>query len=63
MKWISYNIFQNFPLVRIHWVGGTRVSFALMFLLSKLGGADAHFHFLKYPPKIHGSGRTVITLL
>ena len=28
-------------------------------MLSKLGGADAHFHFFKYPPKIHGSGRTV----
>ena len=22
MKWISHIIFQNFPLFRIHWVGG-----------------------------------------
>ena len=32
-------------------------------MLSKLGGADAHFHFFKYPPKIHGSGRTLIVVL
>ena len=30
MKWISYNIFQNFPFFRIHRVGGTGVSFALI---------------------------------
>ena len=34
MKWISYNIFQNFPLFRIHRVGGTGVSFALMLVLA-----------------------------
>ena len=28
-------------------------------MLSKLGGADAHFPFFKYPPKIHRIGRTV----
>ena len=28
-------------------------------MLSKLVGADFHFPFFKYPPKIHGSGRTV----
>ena len=32
-------------------------------MLSKLGGADAHFHVFKNPPKIHGSGRTVYTVL
>ena len=31
-------------------------------MLSKLGGTDAHFHFFKYPPKIHSSGRTVLIL-
>ena len=64
MKWISYNIFQNFPLFIIHRVRGTGVSHALILVLAtKLGGADAHFHFFKCPPKIHGSGRTVkITL-
>ena len=30
MKWISYNIFQSFPHFRIHRVGGTGVSFALI---------------------------------
>ena len=29
MKWISYNIFQNFPLSKIHRVGGTRVFFCI----------------------------------
>ena len=34
MKWISYNIFQNFPLFRIHRVGRTGVSFALILVLA-----------------------------
>ena len=62
MKWISYNIFQHFPLFRIHRVGGTGVSFALIFVHAiKPWRPCAHFHFFKYPPKIHGSGRTVST--
>ena len=64
MKWISYNIFQNFPLFRIHRVRGTGVSFPLILVLAtKLRGADARFHFFKYPPKMHGSGRTVDSLI
>ena len=34
MKWISYNIFQNFPFFRIHRVEGAGVSFALILVLA-----------------------------
>ena len=31
--------------------------------LIQYGGAYAYFHFFKYPPEIHGSGRTVLTVV
>ena len=47
MKWISYNIFQNFPLFIIHRLERMRVSFALILVRAiKTCGADLIFTFL-----------------